>query len=407
MLTSEHAIVEFRAGRAVVDCLTRKTHGHYTGYAERMLAVYRQGIGRERRWLHQRVEEVFTDEPDCPARRVQAFCKLLDDAAVFAADAGGEAARLRVNVFSRAAAMHPLVEQPDRLFENDPARVKALIAAEYGVDWNDIDRRLYADVMSFQPLEAFADDLDAGAFLSHYNVAQLQACLYRAQSMSITATGDLKTILRYAKLARLMHEIVRLGPSRYRIELSGPASVLRETRRYGVNLARFLPALLACKGWRMTAVLRTPWDATAVLTVSDTDGYSSHLADPRPFDSSLEEAFAEKFGAMREGWRMIREGDILHEHQTTFVPDFTFRHEDGTEVFLEIVGFWTPEYLAKRREILGRFRRRRILLAVPQRSLREGVVPGENVVVFKTSLTIKPVLAALEAVRLGPRVPEP
>ncbi len=54
MLTSEHAIVEYRAGRAVVDCLTRKTHGHYTGYAERMLAVYRQGIGRERRWLHQR-----------------------------------------------------------------------------------------------------------------------------------------------------------------------------------------------------------------------------------------------------------------------------------------------------------------------------------------------------------------
>jgi len=28
-----------------------------------------------------------------------------------------------------------------------------------------------------------------------------------------------------------------------------------------------------------------------------------------------------------------------------FVPDFTFRHEDGTQACLEIVGFWTPEYL--------------------------------------------------------------
>ena len=422
MLTSEHAIVEYRAGRAVVDCLTRKTHSHYVEYAERMLAVYREGIGRERRRLHRQVEAILAEEPDCPVRRVQAFCKLLDDAAVFAGDSSGEAGRLRVEVFCRAAAMHPLVVRPDRLFENDPARVKALIAAEHGTDWNDIDRRLYADVMSFQPLEAFADDLDAGAFLARYNVAQLQACLYRAQSMTITATQDLKTILRYAKLAGLMHEIVQLKGSgtssgqpvgtsvgkndtyppyysAYCIELSGPVSVLRETRRYGVNFARFLPALLACKGWRMTAVLRTPWNTTTVLTVCDKDGYTSHLPPPEEFDSGLEEAFAEKFGEARDGWRLIREGDILHEHQTTFVPDFTFRHEDGTVVFLEIVGFWTPEYLARRREILSRFRRHRILMAVPQRSLREGAVAGENVVIFKTGLTIKSVLAALEAMR--------
>ena len=29
---------------------------------------------------------------------------------------------------------------------------------------------------------------------------------------------------------------------------------------------------------------------------------------------------------------LIREGEILHDHQKTFVPDFTFRHEDGTQV---------------------------------------------------------------------------
>ena len=56
---------------------------------------------------------------------------------------------------------------------------------------------------------------------------------------------------------------------------------------------------------------------------------------------------ADKFGPTRDGWQLIREGEILHEGQKTFVPDFTFRHEDGTQVFLEIVGFWTPEYLAR------------------------------------------------------------
>jgi len=50
------------------------------------------------------------------------------------------------------------------------------------------------------------------------------------------------------------------------------------------------------------------------------------------------------------GWQLIREGEILYHHQKTFVPDFTFRHEDGTEVLLEIVGFRTPEYPAHKRE---------------------------------------------------------
>jgi predicted nuclease of restriction endonuclease-like RecB superfamily len=96
---------------------------------------------------------------------------------------------------------------------------------------------------------------------------------------------------------------------------------------------------------------------------------------------------------------LIREGDILHDHQRTFVPDFTFRYHDGTEVFLEIVGFWTPEYLAHRREVLRQFRQQRMLIAVPERSLRESVSIPENILVYKTALKIGPVMQALESIR--------
>lgn len=95
----------------------------------------------------------------------------------------------------------------------------------------------------------------------------------------------------------------------------------------------------------------------------------------------------------------IREGEILHDRQKTFVPDFTFRHEDGTEVLLEIVGFWTPEYLAHRRETLQQFRQHRILIAVPEKSLREGTNIGENVLVYKTALKLGPLMEALEKTR--------
>ena len=399
MLTSEQSIVEFKAGRAVPDRLTQSTHRHYTEYAKKMLSVYSNGTSQQRRQLHRQVESLFVDEPDCPVRRIQAFCKLLDDQSIFLTDPDGKAAKLRLRVFTEAGRFHPLVEQPDQLFEHDEKRIKQELSNKLGLPWDQIEQSLYSDVVAYQRLERFDGYPNASALLSRYNVAQLQACLYRSVSMTVSATDDFKTILRYAKLAHLLHDIVHSGPSKYRITFSGPASVLHETRRYGVNFARFLPVLLACEGWKMTALVKTPWNQPAKLVISNKDGFTSHLPSPAEFDSTLEESFARKFGSERDGWQLIREGEILHDHQKTFVPDFTFRHEDGTEVLLEIVGFWTPEYLAHRRETLQQFRHHRILIAVPEKSLREGAIIGENVLVYKTALKLTPLMDILEKIR--------
>ena len=399
MLTSEQSIVEFKSGRAIPDRLTQSTHRHYTEYAEKVLSVYHTGIGRQRRELHRQIESIFADEPDCPIRRIQAFCKLLDDKSVYQTDSEGKAGKLRLQIFTEAGRFHPLVEQRDQLFEYDEKRIKTQLSDKIGLPWDKIEQSLYSDVIDFQRLERFDGYPNAQALLSRYNVAQLQACLYRAEGMVVSATDDFKTILRYAKLAHLLHDIVRLDSSKYCITFSGPASVLHETRRYGVNFARFLPALLACKGWEMTASVKTPWNKPAKLILSDKDGFSSHLPSPDEFDSTIEESFAEKFGTKRNGWQLIREGEILHHQQKTFVPDFTFRHEDGIEVLLEIVGFWTPEYLAHRRETLQQFRKHRILIAVPEKSLREGATIGENILVYKTALKIEPLMEVLERIR--------
>src|SRR5689334_785597 len=80
--------------------------------------------------------------------------------------------------------------------------------------------------------------------------------------------------------------------------------------------------------------------------LSPADGLTSHLPAPDDFDSNVEVAFAEKWGAEpREGWSLVREGEILHREQRVFVPDFVLRHADGARVLLEIVSFWTREYL--------------------------------------------------------------
>ena len=403
MLTSEQSIVVYERGRAIPDRLNQSVHRHYVAHAERMLQIFRSGTGRTRRELHRAIEAILSDEPNCEPRRIRAFAKLLDDVSKFDTDREGKASKLRHAVFEQAARFHPLVRSADRLFETVEEEAKAQIAKDLKRQWSDIERDLYADVIDLQPLRFFEGYPSAGALLSRYNVAQIQASMYRAQKMVIVARSDFKTILRYLKLARLLHEVEKLGLSSYRIKISGPLSILQETRRYGVNLARFLPSLLTCKDWEMNAILQTPWGGKATLSLTSKDGYKSHLPPPEEFDSTIEKEFAEKFGQAREGWNLHREAEIVHEGQTAFIPDFVFKHDDGTQILFEIVGFWTPEYLAHKREILRRFRRQRILIAVPARSLRENATIPQDVLVYKSKLKVSPVIEALERMRtLGP-----
>ncbi|RMF41125.1 MAG: DUF790 family protein [Planctomycetota bacterium] len=399
MLTREHAIAEldFRQGTIRPDRLVRGSHRRYLRYAEGMLRVYAEGIGATRRALHRAVHELFAREPDCPITRIDAFCKLLDDVSTFRTDRHGAAAKLRKEVFRLGAQFHPLVEQADRFFEHDHREVKRQIAQRLGRSWEEIDAALFADIPEFHRLEAFQGYASPAALLARYNVAQVQVALYSATQMIIWASDDFKTILRYAKLARLMHTIERVADGGYKIILDGPASQLRQTRKYGVNLARFLPALIACQNWKMKAELnvgRRGWPVR--LELSSRDGLSSHLPSPDMFDSEVERKFAEKWGDQpRDGWELVREGQILHDKQKVFLPDFTFRHASGAEVACEIVGFWTPEYLAAKAETLARFGQHPILLIVSQ--VAQGRMPVMDLptVTYKTSIKIAPVLEQL------------
>ncbi len=446
MLTRDLAIATYDRTRVLPDRLTRGAHGHYVQLAERMLQVYRTGVGRTRSELHRDIHNLFAFELNCPTRRIDAFCKLLDEASEFDSDTRGRAAELRRQVFHAAAKLHPLVQQADRFFETTEAQAKSQIAEQIGRPWDVVEAELFADIIDFHRLKSFdgtnpIDDIsrnalasgsesdhtiepgasvsrlmglpgpldaresraprypNAVALLSRYNVAQVQVALFGALSLTVWASEDFKTILRYAKLARLMHTIRRVNDTEYEFTFDGPASVLRETRRYGVWMAKFLPALLACRGWRMHAVIQTPragWQVA--LDLSPADGLQSHLPEPDEFDSDIESEFARKWGSEpRDGWTLSRESDILHSGQKVFLPDFTFQHSDGRKVLLEIVGFWTAEYLVSKLQTLRSFRSTPLLLAIQEHVAEQLTSLPAGTIVYKTALKVKEVVERLNA----------
>jgi predicted nuclease of restriction endonuclease-like RecB superfamily len=134
-------------------------------------------------------------------------------------------------------------------------------------------------------------------------------------------------------------------------------------------------------------------------SVHSQSGLSSQASTGFEFDSKIEETFAAKWHTTPETapWRLYRETEILHCGQSIFLPDFVFQHPDGRRVLMEIIGFWTPEYLRHKQEVLSQFRNERIILAVAH-SVRDQFQANDahRLIEFKTALSVHNVLSALQ-----------
>ncbi len=96
---------------------------------------------------------------------------------------------------------------------------------------------------------------------------------------------------------------------------------------------------------------------------------------PEDFDSSVEAQFFKAFSALQRegqttGWQIEREPEALAvpNENLLFIPDFALRR-GKRQVWLEIVGFWTPSYRARKIEKLEKLKRRggiELILAVDQ-----------------------------------------
>jgi uncharacterized protein len=66
------------------------------------------------------------------------------------------------------------------------------------------------------------------------------------------------------------------------------------------------------------------------------------------FDSGVEEKFSTRFKQSANGWKLIREPEpLILSNGKALIPDFAFE-KYGIRIYLEIVGFWTKEYLEKK-----------------------------------------------------------
>ena len=367
----------------------------YLDYAAALLTLFREAIGKTRRELERGVEEILEKCDDCSLTRINAFTKLLIDVSKFDTDPNKTAAKLRRKVWEAAVPMHPLSSSKE-MFGTEEATARQKVSATLEMPWEDIEKQFFIDVMEFNTLKSFEGYPSSRHLLNRYNIAQAQSLLLFATSMKVTATKDFKLVLRYAKLAKLLYFIQKVGENQFEFEFFGPASVLRETTRYGGDMGRFLPSLLRLEGWTMRASLTLP-SGNATYSLSPANGLKPIDAKEEDFDSSIERTFSEKWGlGRRDGWQLNHEDEVLWRGQRSFVPDFSFTHEDGRKVLFEIAGYWSEEYQSAKRETLRLFSDAKIILAVPAASADKYDDLGVPMIVYKSGIKLEPVMEALK-----------
>jgi uncharacterized protein len=334
-------------GELHVDWL-RDADGRVVAFMDRLLRLVRRLEGRPRSTVAEALRRQERRVRD--AQRLSGIAKTVLDLCVFRPPPGAtRALEAREVLFLDRGAHWPPVPG-----DEDAPYVRAGAVLE--MDAAAVADALYADAARATLLER-APQVDGRGLLDRYNLELARAVLLDAERLVLSARGGWRATFRAVKLARLMYRIERAGRTRrtYRVELTGPAApFVARPQRYGVRMARALPAFTRAPGWRIQAdIVRGAERVTFRL-----DGGAPLPVPQRRtrYDSgwerSLAQDFAEKHGTERAGWTLAREDVPVAAGGELFLPDFTLRHRDGREALVELLGFWTPEYLeAKARKI--------------------------------------------------------
>jgi predicted nuclease of restriction endonuclease-like RecB superfamily len=246
----------------------------------------------------------------------------------------------------------------------------AEFAAGLGLDPNQLEELLYLDAEEQALLVRAGPPPTAEEVQRRYNRWAVETLLLHASQIEFTFEQPnglaIKQVYFLAKWHGLICDAFRVG-DRVTVLVQGPFEVFGPRTRHGPALARFALRLLAGP----QAAREHPPDAVATVHLNGRT-YEFHLdvqvrralrgaeeaaeaAVPydSTYDSTIEAEFSRAFAGLArrgqsDGWTLVREPDPIISGELVFIPDFALERA-GRRVYLEIIGFWTPQYKERKR----------------------------------------------------------
>lgn len=205
---------------------------------------------------------------------------------------------------------------------------------------------------------------DAHELALRANLAIAQRVVRGATEIDVFLRGSARPVIRQMLLRRLLL-VARPVDGGVHLRISGPLSIFRHTTRYGRALASVVPVLRGADGFTVVAHHRRGGRPIPVR-ITTGDPVFPAGAPPKRFDSKLEERFAREFMKAAPDWDLVREPEPVEVDGSYVFPDFAAVHRRDTarRWLVEIVGFWSADYLDAKLKRLVRARRTDLIVCV-------------------------------------------
>lgn len=382
----------------------------WVAIATNLIALFQATVGDTQGTLNQKLQTLEGEDTDYRIKRGLAHI-LRSSFSTFEIVSPLDPQELRQRIFTLAATSAPAPHTAQQHLSTLACQLTQTLSKE--VEPIHIQQGLYADLKENRILTQFEAPTPE-ALLHRYNLSQIQGIFYRASHVVLNLhrndPGEYKLMFRYLKLFRLMTYIEGEADQGFTITIDGPASLFKTSTRYGLDIAKLVPAILHVTRWHLSATLH--WKNSYTKDVSEKRytldancNLVSHYPPGKPYDSMLEAAFAERWNTLiskgKTQWQLEREVDLIPIPGSVMIPDFRLVHPDGRVYLLEIVGYWRTDYLRKKFAQIQKANCQNLILAISERlNLEKAGVNVKNVPAkilwFKDKLQPKPLLTLLE-----------
>jgi predicted nuclease of restriction endonuclease-like RecB superfamily len=392
MLSSDLLVTRIRGDEIAPQFILPE--GDHLELARDLIGIFSDHTGKKLGELNDILEEM--EDQGFDYRLVRGLVSLLERRCDLRVESAAEPAVARRAVFSAAARSYPVITSEGRAAVIREAADSLMLGPE------ELEQAMYADLenelvlASFRPPEA--DDL-----VYHYNLSLAQTLLFKATQLKFRARGGHKEVLRQVKRLGLMYD-AEYQDGRVDITVDGPASAMKLTERYGTAFARLLPFITASEGWSVEAsVVRKDFSGAprvyhfALSQQKHGDLFRTWPEEPVEFDSALEESFYGAFAGFNAGWSISREPEPLITGRWLYIPDFLLE-KDGMRVYVEIAGFWTPEYLRRKVAKLKEIRDRELIVLADEKTSCEAFREVPGVIFYDRKVPLKPVIHRLNEI---------
>jgi len=352
-----------------------------------LLEEHERFIGRPQRELEARLRDPLPCES--PPRKLKLAIQVLGRLRLRERKSAVPPRRARAHVFGEAARTSA-----------PPETILSTVATSLGVSLEELQDSLFGDLPGERLVAAPAQPLSAVELALRCNLMVVQGMLFRATVVRIEVEGNTRVLVRHAKWRGLICAVAeRCGSASATVEISGPFALFRNTGLYGRALGELVPLLAWCPRFRLRAecVLH---ERRLTLQLGTGDPIFPSSA-PRRYDSLVEERFAREFRRLAPVWDVTREPAPIAAGGALIFPDFALRHRSvpSREWLLEIVGFWTPDYVARKLALYRSARLPNLILCIDEdRNCAEADLPsGARVVRYRRRVDTAAVLHVIES----------